>query len=171
MLAAGGMDHKVRNYYMRYFGELPRDPWEYFLNNFCLDNIRRTLNTNSWWFIDFMAVALILYNRLKIHIVKRQKNNVKWRTFMMGTHPRAGQDSGIIRIRGIPHIIEKLELFVLGKPKHVEEPISKLSNHIQKILTAVHKKNNLIIPCIIDKSLISAAEAGDIRYDFHSPET
>jgi len=158
MLAAGGMDQEVLNYYRRFTGEkVPRDPWEYFLDkdldieeDFYLDKIKLHHDDDAWY-IDFMAIALIKYNRLKTLIVNRQRNDVKWRTFMMGTHPRVGQNSSILGIRGIACIVEKLGLFVTGKPDHVNKRISKLSAQIEKILSAVHKKNNLIIPCIMDK--------------------
>jgi len=178
MLAAGGMDQEVLNYYRRFTGEkVPRDPWEYFLDkdldieeDFYLDKIKLHHDDDAWY-IDFMAIALIKYNRLKTLIVNRQRNDVKWRTFMMGTHPRVGQNSSILGIRGIACIVEKLGLFVTGKPDHVNKRISKLSAQIEKILSAVHKKNNLIIPCIMDKSLISATKAGAIGYGYNSPQT
>lgn len=160
MLAAGGMDQEVLNYYRRFTGEwAPRDPWEYFLDkdlgiedDSYLDKIRLHSKNNSWWFIDFMAISLIKFNRLKKLIVNRQKNDVSWRTFMMGTHLRAGQDSSIKRIT---QITDKLQLFVTGKPKHIEDRVLKLSAQIQRILTEVHKKNSAIIPSIINKSFIS----------------
>eukprot|EP00092_Neocalanus_flemingeri_P010610 GFUD01011431.1.p1 GENE.GFUD01011431.1~~GFUD01011431.1.p1 ORF type:complete len:261 (+),score=58.27 GFUD01011431.1:2-784(+) len=105
------------------------------------------LDFDTWsWFHDYMLIALIKYKRLQALLVQQQKVEAGWKTFLMGTHPRVGEMSTVLKIRGNSPIVEMLQSLVLTHDPRVD----RLTMQIQKILSTVNVKNPLLIPGIID---------------------
>ena len=94
------------------------------------------------WFHDFMIIALIKYKRLQGLMVERQKAEVRWTNFLMGSHHRVGEESCVQQLRGKQPVIELLQKLVVGD---LDVRMDQLEEQIIKILTDVNK----IIPCII----------------------
>jgi len=155
-MIAGGMDQDALNYLMyfhlRNIGDNPL-PYLHVDNqdiegDFFEAHIKP--ETDTLWFHDYMIIALIKYKRLKALVVERQKKDTKWRTFMMGTHERAGTDSVVMKIRGKSPVIEQIRIMLVDSS--IEKRISRLSDTILTLLTLVNLYYDAIIPNIIDRN-------------------
>jgi len=156
-MVAGGMDQEAINYicYFQYcrlsplpYLDLSKD--EDIEGDSYLQMLKKPTNDlSTWdWFQDFMLIALVKYKRLQALMIQRQKEKAIWRTFMMGTHPRAGESSVILGIRGKTPVIWRLEDFLMDQK--INSRIKLLTNQLKQILTDVNEKNSLMIPAILD---------------------
>ena len=155
-MIAGGMDQQAMNYLMYFqLRNTSDDPLPY------LQVVNQDIEGDSFedhiqeeddtlWYHDYMLIALIKYKRMKALIVERQKMETKWRTFMMGTHPRAGIFSVVMNIRGKSPVIETLGNMLIDSS--IEKRINRLSDQILKLLSLVHLYHDAIIPNIIDRN-------------------
>ena len=162
-MVAGGMDQEALNY-ICYFNhrELSQEPLPYLdiskdedvEGSTYLEPIRNAtmMGIEGMWFHDFMMIALIKYKRLQSLMVERRKSNSIWETFIMGTHPRVGHQSNILRLRGKYPVLELIKSGVVDPS--LGRRIEALAKQIQEILTAVNERNPLIIPGIIDRNSI-----------------
>jgi len=179
-MVAGGMDQEALNYlcYFRYrrlsasplpYLDLSKD--EDIEGGEYLEMLKRKRNKLDWstsqWFHDYMLIALIKYKRLQALLVQKQKSAAGWRTFLMGTNPRVGKMSAVLKIRGKNLIVEKIQRFVLN----FEARVDQLTLQIQEMLTLVNLKNPLIIPGILDRNSIpeepAYSEEGDVDDDIN----
>ena len=162
-MVAGGMNQQALNY-ICYFShrQVSQEPLPYLdmskdenvEGSTYLEPIRNALmmGIEGLWFHDFMMIALIKYKRLQALMVERRKSNSIWDTFMMGTHPRAGHRSNILRLRGKYPVLELIKSGVVDQS--LGQRITALAKQIQEILTAVNERNPLIIPGILDRNSI-----------------
>ena len=103
------------------------------------------------WFHDFMIIALIKYKRLQGLMVERQKAEVRWTNFLMGSHHRVGEESCVQQLRGKQPVIELLQKLVVGD---LDVRMDQLEEQIIKMLTDVNNRNPYIIPGVIDRNSI-----------------
>jgi len=154
-MVAGGMDQEALNY-LCYFKhrQLRSVPYLDLFNDEDIEGetYLEMLKSGEFdmWFHDFMLIALIKYKRLQAHLVQKKKEEASWSTFLMGTHPRVGKKSSVLKIRGKTLIVERVKGLVLT----LDERVDLLTGQIQKILAAVNDENPLIIPGIIDRRSI-----------------
>jgi len=162
-MVAGGMDQEALNY-LCYFQHRQKGPLPYMdlsndedmdgdsYLNLLKDKKGHFDFSTSQWFHDYMLIALIKYKRLRRLLVQRRKDMASWTMFMMGTHPFVGEESAIQMFRGNSIIMGKLRDLVVGE--NTDFKIDQLKTQMEVILTAVNKRNPLIIPGIVDRSSI-----------------
>ena len=162
-MVAGGMDQEALNY-ICYFNhrEISQEPLPYLdiskdedvEGSTYLEPIRKAtaMGIEGLWFHDYMMIALIKYKRLQALLVERRKGSSIWGTFMMGTHPRVGQRSNILRLRGKNPVLELTKSYVVDLS--LEPRIKALAKQIQEILALVNERNPLLIPGILDRNSI-----------------
>jgi len=164
-MVAGGMNQEALNYicYFRHrklsadaipYLDMSKD--EDIEGDYYLEMLKTKKNMNDWstmhWFHDYMMIALIKYKKFQTLIVQKQKDEAGWKTFLMGTHPRVGEKSAVLMLRGKTLVAEKIESFVLCD--NYGPRLLKLAEQMKEILSAVHKENPFIIPGILDRNSI-----------------
>ena len=101
------------------------------------------------WYHDYMSIALIKLKRMRELMVRRQKEKIRWKNFMMGAHERVGAGSAILKLRGIHLIFETMKNYV--KDPTLNQRIENLSKQILYLLQEVQKCNPLIIKGLVDR--------------------
>ena len=108
---------------------------------------------DKMWIHDYMLIALVKYKRLRALMVQRQKETATWQAFMTGMDPVMGKKSVISEIRCMTPVIERIKFYTIDE--NITQRIKKVNSHIIELLSAVHVKNNALIPAIIDPGSIS----------------
>ena len=83
----------------------------------------------------------------------------------MGTHPSAGQNSVLLKIRGNSAVIEQIQKFVYG---NTNKRIAVLEQEVEELLCDVNAHNKYTIPGIVDDD--SIPERGFAQYETMSEE-
>lgn len=164
-MLAGGMNQEALNYICYFhhrklsevaipYLDMSKD--EDIEGDYYLDMLKIKKNIDDWstlqWFHDYMMIALIKYKKLQTLSVQKQKDYAGWKTFLMGTHPRVGNKSAVLMLRGKTLVAEKIKSYILCD--NCNSRVLKLAEQIEKILTEVNQANPLIIPGIIDVNSI-----------------
>ena len=112
------------------------------------------------WYHDYMSIALIKLKRMRKLMVRRQKEKIRWKNFMMGAHERVGAGSAILKLRGIHLIFETMRNYV--KDPTLNQRIENLSKQILYLLQEVQKCNPLIIKGLVDRRYLIDTEEDQI---------
>jgi len=96
----------------------------------------------------YLIGTLLKYKKLQHNMMERRKSVVKWKSFLMGTHPKIGKDSPIQKLRGNHTVLEKIQNMIVRKEladKLKKEPMV-ISNYLKKM--EIRWKS--ILPQLID---------------------
>ena len=87
---------------------------------------------------ELVAISLLKLKKLQAFLVERHRITVTWRTFLMGTHMRAGADSPILKIAGMAPVLEKMREYLYG---NLSKRIKQLISGTEAILRSIHEMN------------------------------
>lgn len=96
--------------------------------------------------VDIINIALLKYKRMRHIEFQELCETIRFKNFMMGTHPNVGKNSAVIKIRGVSLIIDTLSKNIL---KPWKNRVKKLHNDIEILLQNANK-NQYVIPGILD---------------------
>lgn len=152
MLIAAEMDQQAYNY-TRYFtlrGHVGHSiPYLHVEDQ----DIEEHLNKDQLYIREMVDIALIKYKRMKSLMFDRLEVEASWKNFLIGTHPMVGENSVVLKIRGLTPVIEKLKMFVYSG---ITERIARLSRQVDELLTDVNDQNEFVFPGILDHETIPA---------------
>jgi len=62
----------------------------------------------------FIPVTLMKYKKVQQYLMARQTSIVKWKSFLIGTHPQLGSESPVLMLRGNRAVLEKIQNMVVN---------------------------------------------------------
>merc|ERR1712029_790355 len=128
-MVAAGMDQEALNMFV-YFVERrsSREPLPYLdihskdadlddpdTMTMLLGNIGQKVNHYCPEMHHHIIIPLLKYNKLQQRLMERRKSIVKWKSFMMGTHPEVGSCSPVQKLGGNRKVLEKIQNMVINK--------------------------------------------------------
>ena len=111
--------------------------------------------------VDLIHLVPFCLSLMELLLGKRWSAEQDMLAFMMGTHPRAGSNSPVLRLRGKSPIIEKIRGLVVNRSFSLhgtlDERISKLAETTEEMLSAVNETNRYLLPGLVDRATIPPA--------------
>jgi len=97
----------------------------------------------------YLIGILLKYKKLQHNMMDRRKSVVKWKSFLMGTHPKIGKDSPIQKLRGNRTALEKIQNMVVSK--ELANKLKKEPAVITQYLKRMEMRSKTILPKLIDR--------------------
>ena len=85
---------------------------------------------------DMASVVLLKFKRMRDLANELLDLKIKWETFCMGTDPKLGANSQVLKMRGMVPVIKKLEDLVYYRR---QERVMKLSGQVTKLFRLIDK--------------------------------
>jgi len=106
---------------------------------------------------------LLRFRRLQQNLVERRKSIIKWKSFLMGTHPDVGKDSPIQWLKGERTILERIQNMVVRKD--LVEKLKKDPAMITSTLKQIDNIDNVITIVLLSMGEMQYYICSDIPDD------
>ena len=91
---------------------------------------------------DMASVVLLKFKRMRDLANELPDLKIKWETFCMGTDPKLGANSHVLKTKGIDPVIKKLEDLVYYRR---QERVMKLSGQVTKLFRLIEIENEFVL--------------------------